>query len=424
MLGLPFIREHPDLVRAGAARKGESAPVDAILQLDGERRALITRLEALRAEQNARSADVGRESRQAQGPTPATLAQLAELKQRIQGLEAERQGLDERITALLLEVPNLPHESVPDGSSDDDNQVVRTFGQRPRFDFTPRPHYELGEQLGLFDFGRAVKIAGARFAVLCGDGARLERALTTFMLDLATGRHGYREVSPPYLVQRACMVGTANLPKFEADAFHVVEGDRFLIPTAEVPLTNLYREEILDAQALPIRHVAWTPCWRSEAGAQGRDTRGYIRLHQFSKVELVKLVRPESSLDELETLVQDAEAVLQALGLHYRVRLMCAGDMGFAQWKKYDIDVYAPGLDRFLEVSSCSSFADFQARRANIRFRPGPGERPQFVHTLNGSALALPRTLDAVLETYQQADGSIRIPTVLRPYFGEQERIG
>jgi len=424
MLGLQFIREHPELVRAGVARKGESAPVDAILQLDGERRALITRLEALRAEQNARSAEVGRESRQAGGPSPATVAALGELKQQIQALEGERQGLDERILGLLLEVPNLPHESVPDGSTDDDNQVVRTFGQRPRFDFTPRPHYELGEQLGLFDFGRAVKVAGARFALLCGDGARLERALTTLMLDLATRRHGYQEVSPPYLVQRACMVGTANLPKFEADAFHVVEGDRFLIPTAEVPLTNLYREEILEAEALPIRHVAWTPCWRSEAGAQGRDTRGYIRMHQFSKVELVKLVRPETSLDELEALVQDAEAVLQALGLHYRVRLMCAGDMGFAQWKKYDIDVYAPGLDRFLEVSSCSSFADFQARRANIRFRPGPGERLQFVHTLNGSALALPRTLDAVMETYQQADGSIRIPTVLRPYFGEQERIG
>ncbi|HUY60586.1 MAG TPA: serine--tRNA ligase [Candidatus Dormibacteraeota bacterium] len=424
MLGLQFIREHPELVRAGAARKGDSAPVDAILQLDGERRALITRLEALRAQQNARSAEVGRESRQAGGPSPATVAALGELKQQIQALEGERQGLDERIMGLLLEVPNLPHDSVPDGSTDDDNQVVRTFGQRPRFDFTPRPHYELGEQLGLFDFGRAVKVAGARFALLCGDGARLERALTTLMLDLATRRHGYQEVSPPYLVQRACMVGTANLPKFEADAFHVVEGDRFLIPTAEVPLTNLYREEILEAEALPIRHVAWTPCWRSEAGAQGRDTRGYIRMHQFSKVELVKLVRPETSLDELEALVQDAEAVLQALGLHYRVRLMCAGDMGFAQWKKYDIDVYAPGLDRFLEVSSCSSFADFQARRANIRFRPGPGERLQFVHTLNGSALALPRTLDAVMETYQQADGSIRIPTVLRPYFGEQERIG
>ena len=424
MLGLQFIREHPELVRAGVARKGESAPVDAILQLDGERRALITRLEALRAQQNARSAEVGRESRQAGGPSPATVAALGELKQQIQALEGERQGLDERIMGLLLEVPNLPHDSVPDGSTDDDNQVVRTFGQRPRFDFTPRPHYELGEQLGLFDFGRAVKVAGARFALLCGDGARLERALTTLMLDLATRRHGYQEVSPPYLVQRACMVGTANLPKFEADAFHVVEGDRFLIPTAEVPLTNLYREEILEAEALPIRHVAWTPCWRSEAGAQGRDTRGYIRMHQFSKVELVKLVRPETSLDELEALVQDAEAVLQALGLHYRVRLMCAGDMGFAQWKKYDIDVYAPGLDRFLEVSSCSSFADFQARRANIRFRPGPGERLQFVHTLNGSALALPRTLDAVMETYQQADGSIRIPTVLRPYFGEQERIG
>jgi seryl-tRNA synthetase len=293
--------------------------------------------------------------------------------------------------------------------------TVRTWGEPPQFGFEPKPHYDLGERLGIFDFERAVKIAGSRFALVKGDGARLERALTTMMLDMATGEHGYQEVSPPYLVNRSCMVGTANLPKFEQDAFHVVEGDRFLIPTGEVPLTNLYRDEILDGDQLPIRHVAWTPCWRSEAGAPGRDTRGYIRLHQFSKVELVKFVSPESSLEELESLVGDAEAVLQALGLHYRVRLMCSGDMGFAQWKKYDIDAWAPGMARYLEVSSCSVFGDFQARRAGIRFRAGGG-RPEFVHTLNGSALALPRTFDCVLETYQTERGTITIPEVLRPY--------
>jgi seryl-tRNA synthetase len=280
----------------------------------------------------------------------------------------------------------------------------------------------LGEALGIFDFERAVKISGSRFALLRGAGAQLERGLAQLMLDMATRDHGYTEVSPPYLVNRDCMVGTGNLPKFEDDAFHVVEGDRFLIPTAEVPVTNLYRDEILPADHLPIRLVAWTPCWRSEAGAPGKDTRGYIRLHQFSKVELVKFVRPETSLDELDGLVADAESVLQALGLHYRVRLMCAGDMGFAQWKKYDIDAWAPGMNRFLEVSSCSVFGDFQARRARIRFRSGQG-RPEFLHTLNGSALALPRTLDCLLETYQTERGTVAIPEVLSPYLGRLTEI-
>ncbi len=422
MLALAFIRDHPELVRAGAARKGEPAPVDELLALDQERRRLVGEEEGLRAEQRQRSADVGRRARA--GEPGAGTTELARLKSRVQALEARRQAVDAELDRLLLLVPNVPHPSVPDGAGDDDNVVVRTWGEPRRFDFTPRPHYELGERLGFFDFERAVKLAGSRFALLRGPGARLERALTSLMLDLATREHGYEEVAPPYMVHRACMVGTGNLPKFEADAFHVVEGDRFLIPTAEVPVTNLYRDEILDGDRLPIRHVAWTPCWRSEAGAPGLDTRGYIRLHQFSTVELVAFTRPERSLDELERLVGNAEAVLQALGLAYRVRLMCAGDMGFAQWKKYDLDVWAPGLDRFLEVSSCSCFADFQARRANIRFRPGPGERPQFVHTLNGSGLALPRTLDAVVETYQEADGSIVVPQVLRGYLHGEDRIG
>jgi seryl-tRNA synthetase len=416
MLALNFIRENPDLVRQGALRKGEPAPIDEILELDQEHRQLLGEEEAARGEMNARSANL------APGQLESVRAELGQLKGRIQKLQEDRRALQDQLSELLLLVPNPPHESVPEGSSDEDNVVVRTWGEPPKFAFLPKPHYELGEALGIFDFERAVKISGSRFALLRGAGAQLERGLAQLMLDMATRDHGYTEVSPPYLVNRDCMVGTGNLPKFEDDAFHVVEGDRFLIPTAEVPVTNLYRDEILPADQLPIRLVAWTPCWRSEAGAPGKDTRGYIRLHQFSKVELVKFVRPETSLDELDGLVADAESVLQALGLHYRVRLMCAGDMGFAQWKKYDIDAWAPGMNRFLEVSSCSVFGDFQARRARIRFRSGQG-RPEFLHTLNGSALALPRTLDCLLETYQTERGTVAIPEVLSPYLGRLTEI-
>ncbi len=421
MLALQFIRDHPDLVREGARRKGEDAPIDEILALDRDHRLLVGEEESLRAE--LRSSSARFQELPAGGEAQEALrGELAALKLRVQEFAQRRKEMESRLQGLLLVVPNPPHESVPDGTGDDDNQVVRTWGDRPQFDFEPQTHYDLGDRLGIFDFERAVKISGSRFAVLRGAGARLERALSSLMLDLATREHGYLEVAPPYMVSRECMTGTANLPKFEEDAFHVVEGDRFLIPTAEVPVTNLYREEILDRERLPIRHVAWTPCWRSEAGAPGRDTRGYVRLHQFSKVELVKFVHPEGSLEELETLVQDAESVLQALGLHYRVRLMCSGDMGFAQWKKYDIDAWAPGMDRYLEVSSCSVFGDFQARRANIRFRTAGG-KPEFVHTLNGSALALPRTLDCLVESYQTKDGGIRIPDALRPYLAGLEEI-
>jgi seryl-tRNA synthetase len=416
MLALNFIRENPDLVRQGALRKGEPAPIDEILELDQEHRQLLGEEEAARGEMNARSANL------APSQLESVRAELGQLKGRIQKLQEDRRALQDQLSGLLMLVPNPPHESVPEGSSDEDNVVVRTWGEPPKFAFLPKPHYELGEALGIFDFERAVKISGSRFALLRGAGAQLERGLAQLMLDMATRDHGYTEVSPPYLVNRDCMVGTGNLPKFEDDAFHVVEGDRFLIPTAEVPVTNLYRDEILPADQLPIRLVAWTPCWRSEAGAPGKDTRGYIRLHQFSKVELVKFVRPETSLDELDGLVADAESVLQALGLHYRVRLMCAGDMGFAQWKKYDIDAWAPGMNRFLEVSSCSAFGDFQARRARIRFRSGQG-RPEFLHTLNGSALALPRTLDCLLETYQTERGTVAIPEVLSPYLGRLTEI-
>jgi len=416
VIALQRIRDEPELIREGARLKGEPAPVDEILELDEQARALRSEMEALRADQN-------RETKEIRGkPTDEQRERLAGFKRRIQEAEESVGALEARVQALLLVVPNPPHPSVPAGTSDADNVTVRTWGEPARFDFTPRPHHELGEALGIFDFERAAKISGARFAVLRGDGARLQRALVTYMLDLATTRHGYSEIAPPYLVRREAMVGTGNLPKFEDDAFHT-EGDMFLIPTAEVPVTNLYREEILDGDLLPIRHVAYTPCWRREAGAAGKDTRGYVRLHQFDKVELVKFVDPETSLDELEGLVGDAEAVLQGLGIHYRVLLMCTGDMGFAQWKKYDLEAWCPGMDRWLEVSSCSVFADFQARRADIRYRPAAQAKPRFVHTLNGSALAVPRTFDAVLETFQQEDGSVGIPDALRRYMDGQERL-
>jgi seryl-tRNA synthetase len=300
---------------------------------------------------------------------------------------------------------------------------VRTWGTPAEFDFEPRTHYEIGEALGIFDFERAAKISGARFAVLRGDGARLQRALSTFFLDVATIEHGYTEVAPPYLVRRSAMVGAGQLPKFESDAYKT-DDDLFLIPTAEVPVTNLYRDEILDGTLLPIAHVALTPCWRREAGAAGKDTRGYIRMHQFDKVEMVRFTTPDRSLDELELLTSHAEALLQRLGLAYRVLLMCSGDMGFAQWKKYDVEAWVPGMQRWLEVSSCSTFGDFQARRAQIRYRAAPGDRPQYVHTLNGSGLPAGRILDAVLETFQQADGSVLVPPALQPYMGGLQRLG
>lgn len=416
MLALQLLREDPDAVREGVRRKGETAPIDEILALDLRARGLRAEVEGSRAEQR-------RVSREIRGkPTEQQRLEMAGRKLRMQQEEAELAELDRRIGELLLEVPNLPHPSVPTGSDETANVTVRTWGEPPAFASPPLAHHELGERLGIFDFDRAAKLSGARFAVLRGQGARLQRALISLMLDIAVDEHGYTEVSPPHLVRRESMVATGNLPKFEDDAFHA-DGDLFLIPTAEVPLTNLYREEILEGSRLPIAHVAATPCFRREAGAAGRDTRGYIRLHQFEKVELVRFVEPETSLEELEVLTRHAESVLQRLGISYRVVLMCSGDMGFAQWKKYDIEAWAPGMQRHLEVSSCSVFSDFQARRANIRYRPGPGEKPRFLHTLNGSALGVPRTLDAVLENYQQPNGDVVVPEVLRPYMGGIDRL-
>jgi seryl-tRNA synthetase len=413
MLQLQRIRDDPDAVRDGARRKGETAPIDELLEVDAAARALRTAVEQARAEQRAASATVRG------APSPEQRASLSALKQRIQDDEVRLAELDQRVETLQLEIPNPPHPSVPDGGGPEDNVVARTWGAPPVFDFDALPHYELGERLGVFDFERAAKVSGSRFVVLRGDGARLQRALTSFMLDVAR-EHGYTEVAPPYLVRRDAMVGTAQLPKFEDEAYHTDDG-LFLIPTAEVPVTNLYAGEILEAAQLPIAHVACTPCWRREAGAAGKDTRGYVRLHQFEKVEMVRFTTPETSLDELELLTSHAEHVLQLLGLHYRVLLMCAGDLGFAQWKKYDVEVWAPGMRQWLEVSSCSVFADFQSRRANIRYRPSPQEKPRFVHTLNGSALGVPRTFDALLEVNQRNDGTVLIPEPLRAYLGGLE---
>jgi len=418
VLPLELIRRDPEQVRRAAELKGERAPVDEILDLDRRWREATGRAETARAEQNTLSKEFARTRDQ------AGLPRMRELAETVKGLTAEADALRAQLDDGLLRVPNLFHESVPVGETSDDNVVVRTWGERPSFDFEPRPHYEIGEGLDVMDFERAARVAGSRFAFLKGAGARLERALVQLMLDLHTTEHGYTELHAPLLVNSGAMIGTANLPKFADELFRVEGRDLWLIPTAEVPVTNLHREEMLDGARLPLSYVCYSPCFRSEAGAAGKDTRGYIRLHQFSKVELVKLTRPECSLQALEELTGHAEEVLRRLGLHYRVLVMCTGDMGFAQYKKYDLEAWAPGLDTWLEVSSCSVFNDFQARRANLRFRPAPGGPPQYVHTLNGSALALPRTIDAVIETYQQADGTVRVPEALRPYMGGLEVIG
>jgi seryl-tRNA synthetase len=416
VIPLQRLRDEPDAIREGARRKGMDAPVDDILALDARARALRTEMEELRAEQKVASRAIsGR-------PGDAERERLAALKQRIQDLEAEVSGLESERDALLLQVPNPPQSTVPHGAGPEDSVPVRAAGAAPEFSFTPRPHWDIGERLGIFDAERAAKLSGARFMVLRGEGARLQRALVAFFLDAAL-RGGNTEIAPPHLVRRESMVGTGQLPKFEDDAFRT-DDDLFLIPTAEVPLTNLYREEILDPDRLPIRLVAWTQCFRREAGSAGKDTRGFIRLHQFEKVELVRIVEPEQSQHELELLVADAEALLVALGLRYRVLLLCDHDMGFTQAKTYDLEVWAPGMERWLEVSSCTDFGDFQARRAEIRYRPAPQQRPRYPHTLNGSALALPRVVAGLLETYQQADGTVVVPDVLRPYMAGMERLG
>ena len=418
MLPLELIRRDPERVRRAARLKGEPAPVDEILKLDEVWRGHLYKAETIKAEQNRLSKEFAKTRDES---LKGKLRQMSdEAKAALEMADSVKQQLD----LLLLEVPNLFHESVPVGETEKDNVVAREWGDKPEFDFVPRTHYDLGETLGIMDFERAARVAGSRFAFLLGDGARLERALVQFMLDVHTREHGYTEVWAPMLVNSASMVGTANLPKFADMAFKVEDRDLWLIPTAEVPVTNFHRDEILDGDRLPMKYVAYAPSWRTEAGAAGSDTRGFIRMHQFSKVELVKVTTAETSMDEFEKLVADAEDILRRLGLQYHVLSMCTGDMGFAQYKKYDLEAWAPGLGRHLEVSSCSVFNDFQAMRANIRYRPAKGASPKFAHTINGSGLALPRTIDAIMETYQRSDGLIAVPEVLKPYMGGIELIG
>jgi seryl-tRNA synthetase len=418
MLPLELIRKDPDRVRRAAELKGEPAPIDEILALDANWRRHVHEAETIKAEQNTLSKEFAKTRNE------ALKEKLREMADRSKAELAEADAVKRQRDDLLLRVPNLFHESVPVGEGEKDNVVLREWGSKVELGFAARTHFDLGEALGIMDFERAARVAGSRFAFLLGQGALLERALAQFMLDVHTREHGYTEVQPPLLVNSASMTGTANLPKFGADAFRVEGNDLWLIPTSEVPLTNFHREEILDSDRLPLKYTAYTPCFRSEAGAAGKDTRGFIRLHQFSKVEMVKVTAAEASMDEFEKLTADAEDILRRLGLHYQVMVMCTGDMGFAQYKKYDLNAWCPGLGRYLEVSSCSVFNDFQAMRANIRYRPARGAPPRFVHTINGSGLALTRTIDAIIETYQRADGTITVPEVLRPYMGGLEIIG
>src|SRR5882762_9983249 len=423
MLDLNFVRDNLPLVEERLRQRGmdPATVLKDFREVDTQRRQAITEAETLKARRNRASEDIGKLKKSGQDAS-ALMAETKDLRDEIQRREKTAADLDARLRDLLAGIPNLPHDSVPVGKSSDDNLEVRRWGQAPKFDFTPKPHWELGEQLGILDLERAVKLTGARFAVYWDLGAKLERALANFMLDLHTREHGYTEVLPPYVVNSDSMYGTGQLPKFAADLFRVPHGDKdlWLIPTAEVPLTNLYRDEILDAARLPISLTAYTPCFRSEAGSYGKDVRGIIRQHQFQKVELVKFSRPENSYEEHEKLTRDAEQILQKLGLHYRVVTLCTGDMGPSAAKTYDIEVWLPGQILFREISSCSNFEAYQARRANIRYRPDGKNKPEFVHTLNGSGLAVGRTWVAIVENYQQADGSVVIPEVLRPYMGAE----
>lgn len=426
MLDLNFVRENLDRVRAAfEARNFPTAALDDFAQMDAERRRVISESDRLNAERNTTSREIGalmKEGRREEAD--ARRREVGELKERIGELDRARDAAEARMSELLSTVPNIPHASVPIGTDEAANAEVRRWGVPPRFDFEPQDHVDLGTQLGILDLERASKIAASRFAILSGAGARLERALINLMLDIHTTEHGYTETLPPFIVNRDALFGTGQLPKFEEDLFKLTdERNLYLIPTAEVPVTNIHREELLDAAGLPMKFVSYTPCFRSEAGSYGRDTRGMIRQHQFDKVELVKLVAPENSYEELEGLTRDAETILQRLGIHYRTVALSTGDIGFGSAKTYDIEVWLPSQNTFREISSCSNYEAFQARRAQIRFRRAGGAKPEYVHTLNGSGLAVGRTWIAIVENYQQPDGSILIPEALRPYMGGLERI-
>ena len=421
MYDLRVLRDNLDAIKSQLGPRGKDVAWDDLRALIEERRTLTVTVDGLRHELKNGSEDVARLKREKQ-PADVAMAQMKALGDRIKAAEDTLRSAEERAMDVALRIPNLPHSSVPVGKDPSDNQEIRKWGTMPSFAFAPKAHWDLGEALGILDFERAAKIAGARFAVLTGPGARLERALINFMLDLHTTRHGYREVLPPFMVNRAAMTGTGQLPKFEDDLFKLRDDDYFLIPTAEVPVTNLLRDEIVPDDRLPIRYTAYTPCFRREAGSYGKDTRGLIRQHQFNKVQLVAFSRPDESYQELERLTGQAETILQELKLPYRIVTLCTGDMGFSAAKTYDIEVWLPSQNMFREISSCSNFEAFQARRSGIRYRRTDG-KTDFVHTLNGSGLAVGRTLVAILENYQQADGSVTIPPVLRPYMGGTERI-
>ena len=425
MLDLKFVREHQEEVEQALKNRGQEISLDKFRDLDGERRVAITQLEKLRQERNVLSKQTGQLLKAGKNEAAEDVKlQVSAINAQLKALDEAVNNYDAWMSDFLLNLPNIPHESVPIGASADDNPVVKTWGDPPRFDFTPKAHWDIGEHLFILDFERAAKITGARFALLRGPGALLERALINFMLDLHTQKHGYTEVLPPFIVNADSLRGTGQLPKFQEDLFKLEGLNYFLVPTAEVPVTNIHRDEIVKAEDLPLYYTAYTPCFRSEAGSHGKDVRGLIRQHQFDKVELVKFTLPENSYDELEGLLRDAEAVLQELGLPYRVVVLCTGDMGFAAAKTYDIEVWLPGQDLYREISSCSNFESYQARRAAIRCRRPGAKSTELVHTLNGSGLAVGRTLVAILENYQQADGSVVIPEKLRRYMGGMEKIG
>lgn len=422
MIDLKLLRTEPETVINALARRKENVDIEGLLALDKERREVLFEAEQKKAEQNAVSKKIPA-MKKAGEDTTEVFAEMKKLSDDIKAYDEKLRELDEKITAIAYTIPNLPNPSVPDGDTDEDNIEVRRFMEPTQFDFEPKAHWDLGKDLGILDPETAAKITGTRFTVYSGAGAQLERAIMNFFLDTHTRQHGYKEIFPPFMVHRNSMVGTGQLPKFEEDAFKVANTDYFLVPTAEVPVTNMHRDEILNGDDLPIKYCAYTACFRAEAGSAGRDTRGLIRQHQFNKVELVKFTKPEDSYTELEKLVADAEDVLKLLKLPYRVVKICIGDLGFTAAMKYDIEVWMPSYNRFVEISSCSNFEDFQARRANIRYKNSVKDKAQLVHTLNGSGVAIGRTTAAILENYQNADGSITVPEVLRPYMGGLEVI-
>ncbi len=423
MLDIKFVRKNPDLVAMSLKKRGSDLDMGYFLRLDQERRRVIQKTEELKMERNKASAEVAKARKQGQD-TSGLLTGLGELSSRIKELDAALREIDENVQDWIMSVPNIVHEDVPDGLNEDDNLEIKKWGNRPVFSFTPREHWEIGTRLKGLDFEKGASVTGSRFVFYFDWAARMERALINFMLDVQTMEHGYTETIPPMMVNRASMTATGQLPKFESDLFKVEGWEYFLIPTAEVPLTNIYQGEIMAEADLPRGFAAYTACFRSEAGSHGKDTRGIIRQHQFNKVELVWFAHPDRSYEQLELLLSHAEKILQLLGIHYRVVVLCTGDLGFGSAKTYDVEVWLPGQGRYREISSCSNFEDFQARRGNIRFKPSQGGKTRFVHTLNGSGLAVGRTMVAILENFQQNDGSFIVPEVLRPYMGGIERVG